>query len=60
MNITSAKYLKKMAGDKDYSTIVAVWDGVTHFVPINEEGSVDKVIFNSALSILEKLQVPEG
>ena len=28
-----------MAGDKDYSTIVAVWDGVTHFVPINEENT---------------------
>ena len=39
MNITSAKYLKKMAGDKDYSTIVAVWDGITHFVPINEENT---------------------
>jgi len=28
-----------MAGDKDHSTIVAVWDGITHFVPINEENT---------------------
>tara|TARA_B100000902_G_scaffold378715_1_gene412242 strand:- start:398 stop:577 length:180 start_codon:yes stop_codon:yes gene_type:complete len=39
MNITSAKYLKKMPGDKESCTIVAVWDGITHFVPINEENT---------------------
>tara|TARA_R100001594_G_scaffold25319_2_gene49587 strand:+ start:337 stop:516 length:180 start_codon:yes stop_codon:yes gene_type:complete len=39
MNITSAKYLKKMPGDEDYCTIAAVWDGITHFVPINLENT---------------------
>ena len=39
LNITSAKYLKPMPGDKDPCTIVAVWNGITHFVPINEENT---------------------
>ena len=28
-----------MPGDKDPCTIVAVWNGITHFVPINEENT---------------------
>ena len=28
-----------MAGDKDPCTIVAVWNEITHFVPINEENA---------------------
>ena len=39
MDITSAKYLKPMAGDKESCTIEAIWDGITHFVPINEENT---------------------
>ena len=39
LNITSAKYLKPMPGDKDSCTIEAVWDGITHFVPINLENT---------------------
>ena len=28
-----------MPGDKDSCTIEAVWDGITHFVPINLENT---------------------
>ena len=28
-----------MPGDEDYCTIAAVWDEITHFVPINEENT---------------------